>query len=173
MSLPDLDTVLGWRGRMVRAADGEKLGKLGELYLDEDTGLPGYAGVRTGLLGRREAIVPLGGITDHDGDLLVPWDAETVRAAPSLDPDAALSDAEERALAQHFGVAADPSEPEVIRSEEEVEVGVAPMRARERVRLRKVLVTEDVPVVEERRREVVRLETEPPPAGRVESVEDV
>ncbi len=168
---PDLDTVLSWRGRTVRDPDGAKVGKVGELYLDDETGLPAYAGVRTGLFGHKESIVPLGGVVEHDGDLLVPFGADLVRSAPSLAPDAALTDEEELLLGRHYGIA--PGENEVIRSEEEVRVGVSAARPQERVRLRKVLVTEEVPVVEQRRKEVVKLETEPPPAGRIESVEDV
>ena len=59
------------------------------------------------------------------------------------------------------------------RSEEEVEFGKRTTQRAERVRLRKVLVedeeTKTVPV----RKEVIQLETEPPPEGRIESVEDV
>ena len=59
------------------------------------------------------------------------------------------------------------------RSEEEVEFGKKTTQRAERVRLRKVLVedeeTKTVPV----RKEVIQLETEPPPEGRIESVEDV
>ncbi|MDQ3630092.1 MAG: hypothetical protein M3417_02190 [Actinomycetota bacterium] len=47
------------------------------------------------------------------------------------------------------------------------------MRPAERVRLKKVPATEHVEQTVPRRREVVQLETEPPPAGTVESVEDV
>ena len=32
--MPDIDTVLGWRGKSVRDASGEKLGTIGALYLD-------------------------------------------------------------------------------------------------------------------------------------------
>ena len=33
--MPDLDTVLAWRGKTVLDRDGEKAGTLGALYLDE------------------------------------------------------------------------------------------------------------------------------------------
>jgi len=62
---------------------------------------------------------------------------------------------------------------EVIRSEEEVVAGTTAPRPTERVRLRKVRVTENVTRTVPVRREEVRLEHEPPPAGRIESVEDV
>jgi sporulation protein YlmC with PRC-barrel domain len=190
--MADLDTMLGWPGRTVFDRKGEKLGKLGDLYLDEATDRAAYAGVRTGLLGRSESIVPLEGIEERDGDLVVPHDAELVRDAPSLDPDeGALSEAEQERLARHYaaggGAAEAPAEearaeearaeeaeaPEVIRSEEEVVTGTTPPRPTERVRIRKVLVTDHVKRTVPVRREEVRLETDPPPSGEVESVEDV
>jgi stress response protein YsnF len=61
----------------------------------------------------------------------------------------------------------------MIRSEEEVRLGPVERRPVERVRLRKVTVTENVQRTVPVRREEVRLETDPPPEGRIESAEDV
>jgi hypothetical protein len=180
----DLDTILGWRGRIVRDRNGEEIGKIGDLYLDEETDRPAYAGVRTGLFGRRESIVPLEAVVERDGELIAPYDAEQVHDAPAIDPDEALDEAEQQRLARHY----DPSPPsspegdtethasrgaEMIRSEEEVVTGTTPMRPAERVRIRKVVVTENVTKKVPVRREEIRLETDPPPDGEVESVEDL
>ena len=35
--MPDMTTAYDWRGRVVVDCDGEKIGKLEELYLDEAT----------------------------------------------------------------------------------------------------------------------------------------
>lgn len=176
----DLDTILDWRGRAVVDRKGEKLGRVGDLYLDEATDRPAYAGVRTGLLGRHESIVPLDGIEERDGDLVVPHDAELVRDAPSLDPDGgALDDADQERLARHYAAGPDDAAaargdgaPEIIRSEEEVVTGTTAPRPTERVRIRKVVVTDHVKRTVPVRREEVRLETEPPPEGEIESVQD-
>jgi hypothetical protein len=64
-------------------------------------------------------------------------------------------------------------EGEMIRSEEEIRMGTTEMRPAERVRLKKVLVTDEVSRTVPVRREEIRLETDPPPEGTVESVEDV
>ena len=45
-------------------------------------------------------------------------------------------------------------------------------RRAERVRLKKVLVHDEVEKTVPVRKEVIKLETEPPPEGRIESVED-
>jgi hypothetical protein len=178
MTEHDLDTMLGWRGRTVYDRKDEKIGKLGDLYLDEATGRAAYAGVRTGLFGRHESIIPLREVTERNGDLVVPYDAELVRDAPAIDPEAALDDAEQERLARHYGPGGDERTPdeegaEMIRSEEEVVTSTTDMRPAERVRLRKVLVTEHVKQTVPVRREEIRLETDPPPEGAVEQAEDV
>lgn len=188
MASVDIDTALAWRGRTVRDPDGEKLGTLGEIYLDRESDLPEWASIKTGLFGRHESHVPLSAVEPAgDGDdLRVPYTKAEVEAAPRVDPDVALSEDEERVLYEHYGreytagtgtdapATSDTGDAaEVIRSEEEVEIHEGPMRPTERVRLRKVLVTDHeertIPV----RKEVVQLETEPPPSGRIEHVEDV
>ena len=59
-----------------------------------------------------------------------------------------------------------------MRSEEEVRVRKEPVERRERVRLKKVTVTDEVQRTVPVRREEVRLEHEPPPEGRVVEVEE-
>jgi hypothetical protein len=175
----DIDTVLGWRGRTVHDTDGEKVGTFGDVYLDEHTDLPAWGSVKTGLFGRHESFVPLEAVTEGEGgDLVVPYSAEQVKDAPRVDPDVTLTPAEEQTLYDHYGrdYAAVPPEPladnEMVRSEEEVRVSEGPMRAKERVRLRKVLVTDHVQQTVPVRKEVVQLETDAPPEGRIERVEE-
>jgi len=174
--MTDLDTLMQWRGHTVLDRDGERLGKLGDLYLD-DSDRPAYGSVRTGLFGRRESIIPLDGVVERDGNLVVPFDAALVRDAPSLDPDEALEPEEEQRLSRHYAGAGSTPEAgadgEMVRSEEEVRVRAGEMQPAERVRLRKVLVTENVETTVPVRREEVRLESEPPPEGRIERTEDV
>ncbi len=163
----NLETLLGWRGRTVSGSGGQSLGKLGALYLDTATERPAYAGLHTGRFGRRESIVPLSELVEVDGDLRLPFDEATVKGSPQLDPDAVLTAEEEDDLHRHYGTAPGTSAPvpaaegELIRSEEEVEARPGPMVPTERVRLRKVLVTEHVQQTVPVRREVVELETEP------------
>jgi PRC-barrel domain/Domain of unknown function (DUF2382) len=64
------------------------------------------------------------------------------------------------------GAEEDAPEAEMVRSEEEIRTGTTGMRPTERVRLKKVLVTDEVKKTVPVRREEVRLETDPPPEGR-------
>jgi hypothetical protein len=179
MGLPDIDTALAWRGRTVRDTHGEELGKLSELYLDHADDRPAWAAVKRGLIRSTTTIIPLEDLAEgEDGDLHAPFERARFERAPDIDPDVALTEDEERALHEHYGRPWDPPSGEetdsaMTRSEEEVEFGKRATKRAERVRLRKVLVedeaTETVPV----RKEVIQLETEPPPEGRIESVEEI
>jgi hypothetical protein len=178
MPLPDVDTALGWRGHTVIDPQGEELGKVTELYLDGESQRPAWAGVKRGLLRAKETIVPLEGAEEVEGRLRVAYDRERVDSAPDVDPDVELSEDEERLLHEHYGREwAPPSGQEtdtaMTRSEEEVEMRTRVKRHAERVRLRKVLVQDEVTQTVPVRKEVIRLETEPPPEGQIESVEDV
>ena len=58
MGLPDIHTALDWRGRTVVDRDGEKIGTLKEIYLDEQE-RPGWGSVHTALFGSsyRDSVV--------------------------------------------------------------------------------------------------------------------
>jgi hypothetical protein len=177
MGVPDIDTALAWRGCKVRDEDGEELGRLTELYLDGES-RPAWAGVKRGLLGGTETIVPLAGAQEIDGDLQLPHHRRMFDDAPNVDPDVELTEEQEAVLSDHWGRGwAPPSREEtdtaMTRSEEEVQFGKRTTRKAERVRLKKVLVEDEVTQTVPVRREEIRLETEPPPEGQIESVEDV
>jgi hypothetical protein len=103
-----------------------------------------------------------------------PEHAEPGGAADEDTRDAGGGDADDRGD-EAEGVTRERGEggPEMIRSEEELKTGTTPMKPRERVRIRKVLVTDHVKRTVPVRREEVRLETDPPETGRVESADDV
>jgi hypothetical protein len=175
--MPELDNVLAWRGKTVIDRDGEQAGTLGALYLDEDDN-PAYAGVKSGILRRNEWMVPLAGARELDDRIQLPYTLEQIRSAPDVEADVTLSEEDEDRLAEHYGepsriLAGDTGpEAEMVRSEEEVEFGVAPARPRERVRLRKHVVVEQVEKTVPVRREEIRLEHDPPPEGKIVDVED-
>jgi hypothetical protein len=177
MSVPDIDTALAWRGSKVRDENGDELGRLTELYLDGES-RPAWAGVKRGWLGGTETIVPLAGAEEVEGDLRLPHHRRLFDDAPDVDPDVELTEEEETVLRDHWGRGwAPPSREEtdtaMTRSEEEVEFGKRTTRKAERVRLKKVLVEDEVTQTVPVRREEIRLETDPPPEGEIQSVEDV
>jgi hypothetical protein len=122
MAPHDLDTVLGWRGATVIDRDGEKIGTLKELYLDQDD-RPAWAAVETGLFGLRQSFVPLEGATALDDQVQVPFAKDQVKDAPNIDPDTHLSDDEETRLHDHYGVRRDEA---ASRDSDALDLGGAP-----------------------------------------------
>jgi sporulation protein YlmC with PRC-barrel domain len=104
VTLPDIDTVLEWRGRTIVDRAGEKIGKFQEIYLDTETDRPEWAAVSTGLLGRRQRLIPLSEAQPEGDDVRVPFDKEHVENAPEVDSDRDLSQDEEARLYAHYGV---------------------------------------------------------------------
>ena len=90
-------------GGDVRTTSGDKIGSLGQIYVDESTGEPSWVTVRTGLFGMSESFVPLEGATDNGKDIMVTYDKDTVKDAPRIDADRDLSPDEEETLYAHYG----------------------------------------------------------------------
>jgi uncharacterized protein (TIGR02271 family) len=165
-----------WRGRTVVDRDGEKIGKLDEVYLDSRSNTPEWASVNTGLFGSKSSFVPLKDATPAGEGVRVAYSKDQVKNAPSVDPDGELSREEETRLYQHYGFdygegdlpeASSPAtggRPEgqdaMTRSEEQLRVGTT-SRERGRARLKKYVVTEDVDETVPVRREAARVEREP------------
>src|SRR5215211_5268874 len=58
---------LSWRGLEAIDRDGDKLGKIKEIFLDNDTDEPEWAVVGIGMLGRKVRFLPLQGATERGG----------------------------------------------------------------------------------------------------------
>ena len=81
---------------------GEKIGRIGQLYTDDETGEPTWVTLSTGLFGLSESFAPLQG-AEFDGDIRLKYDKETVKNAPRIDKDQHLDPDEERQLYRHYG----------------------------------------------------------------------
>ncbi len=164
---------------------GDKIGKVGQLFLDDQTGEPEFVTVNTGLFGTSQSFVPVAQAT-LDGDrLTVPFTKEKVKDAPNVEVENGrhLDESEEQRLFEYYGlggvaggrldqgteatgstpghdVSGPTTDEALTRSEEHLRVGTASQESG-RVRLRKYVVTEQethtVPV----RKERAVLETEP------------
>jgi uncharacterized protein (TIGR02271 family) len=85
--------------------NGEKVGKAGQIFLDDTTSTPEWVTVNTGLFKGRESFVPLAQADLRDGDLQVPFDKETIKGAPNVDVDNGhLNPDEEAELYRHYGL---------------------------------------------------------------------
>jgi uncharacterized protein YrrD len=92
-----------WHGKTLVDVNGEKIGKLEDVYVDVETDLPQFATVKEGLIGRHLTFVPLGGIRVGPDDLQVAVTKQQVQDAPNLDQHGEeISQADESALYHHF-----------------------------------------------------------------------
>jgi len=98
------DRILQFRGQNLVASDGDKIGKIDEIYLDGQTNEPEWALVNTGLFGTKSTFVPLREATDDGDTLRVPYDKAKVKDAPNMDADGQLSQREEAELYRHYGL---------------------------------------------------------------------
>jgi sporulation protein YlmC with PRC-barrel domain len=95
--------VANWHGKMIVDVNGEKIGKLQDVYVDVETDVPQFATVKEGLIGRHLTFVPLGGIEVEPEDLRVLVTHEQVRSAPDIEMHGdELSQADESTLYHHF-----------------------------------------------------------------------
>lgn len=94
--------VLAWIGKTVVGGDGDKLGTVEDVYLDNASGEPAWLAVKTGLFGSRRTFVPLREARMAGDDLQVPYDADVVKGAPHVDVDGELTPEEEDRLYRHY-----------------------------------------------------------------------
>jgi uncharacterized protein (TIGR02271 family) len=189
--MPDATEVLEWRGRTAVDQEGGKLGKIEEIYLDQETDRPEWALVQTGLFGGKSSFMPLKGAKADGDQVVAPFTKEQVKDAPQMEADGELSQQDEAALYSHYGidysesrsdtglprrggdptsdgstgvVGDDVSGPETddAMTRSEEELRVGTeKRETGRARLKKYVVTEQVETTVPVQREEVRIEREP------------
>jgi uncharacterized protein (TIGR02271 family) len=85
-------------------SDGSKIGSVGQVYLDDQTGQPAWVTVNTGLFGTNESFIPLSEASFSGDRLTVPYDKSKVKNAPNVASDGHLSPEEERELYSYYEV---------------------------------------------------------------------
>ena len=165
------------QGAKVLGGDGDKIGTVGQVYLDGTDGHPTWVTVSTGLFGTSESFIPIDQARFDGEDLTVPYEKAFVKDAPRVDNDGTISAEEEQQLYRYYGSGGndytatrptgaghDRSGPNtddaMTRSEEQLHVGTETVEAG-RARLRKYVVTEQQTVTVPVSHEEVRLEREP------------
>jgi uncharacterized protein (TIGR02271 family) len=92
-------------GSTAYSASGDKIGAVGQLFLDDETGRPEFVTVNTGLFGTKESYVPVAD-ANLDGDRLVlPFDKDKIKGAPNVDTDDGhLDRSDEQRLYEYYGL---------------------------------------------------------------------
>jgi len=172
--------------------DGDKIGSIGQVFLDDQSGQPEWITVKTGIFGTGESFVPLRDAEVSGNDVRVPYDKDKVKDAPRIsDANSHLSEEEESTLYSYYGygdeyatgysagdvdrsasydtghdTSGENTDSAMTRSEEQVRVGTQ-TEAVGKARLRKYVVTENVTKTVPVQREEVRVEREPITDGNV------
>lgn len=173
-----------WMGADVVGSDGDKIGSLENVYTDADSGRPEWLGVKTGLFGTKETLVPIEGVQGDGEDLRVAYSKDQVKDAPNVDPEHGEVDrGDEGEIYEHYGLTRSARSEDddggrakgnpktkgnakgddgasMTRSEEEMDVGTRKTEGG-KVRLAKHVVTENVTTTVPVRKEVARIEREP------------
>lgn len=179
-------------GRTAVDTTGDKIGKIGQVYLDEQTGQPTWVTVSTGLFGTRQSFAPLAGARDSGDDVMLGVGKDEVKDAPNVEDDGHLEPSEERALYDHYAAylgtsqgtraSGEPGGPghdvsgrntddAMTRSEEQVRVDTQNVETG-KARLRKYVVTENVQQTVPVSHEEVRVEREPITEGNIGAATD-
>ena len=102
--MTQVSEVLEWHGRTVVATDGDKLGKVEQIYFDQETNRPEWALVNTGMFAGKSSFMPLQGATSDGEQVTAPYSKDQVKDAPQIEPTARSPSAEEAELYRHYGV---------------------------------------------------------------------
>jgi uncharacterized protein (TIGR02271 family) len=90
-------------GSTATDADGDKIGNVGQVYLNDDTGQPEWVTVSTGLFGTRESFAPLYNAQPGQGELRLAVTKQQVKDAPNVDlDDGHLDPAQAETLYQYY-----------------------------------------------------------------------
>ena len=98
------DQIRELTGAQLVSTSGEKIGKVGQIFLDDQTGRPEWATVNTGFFGTSESFVPLADAEFTGNELRVPFDKDKIKNAPNVDVEQGhLSQSEEAELYRYYG----------------------------------------------------------------------
>ena len=92
------------KGGVVLDESGSKIGKVGQVYLDDATGEPQWVTASTGFFGTSESFIPLEGATVEGDDVRVPFSKDKVKDAPRVESDGHISPEQEEELYAYYSM---------------------------------------------------------------------
>ena len=89
-------------------SDGDKIGKIGNVYYDDATEQPKWLTVATGLFGSNETFIPVQGSEfSGDGRVTTTYDKAMIKDAPNVSAEGHLSPEEEQQLYRYYNLGED------------------------------------------------------------------
>ncbi len=92
-------------GKTVKNTDGDKIGKVEDVYASTEDAHPTFITVSTGMFGTKASFVPVADASIDGDDLVVPYTKDQVKDAPHVDTDEELTADEEDRLYSHYNLA--------------------------------------------------------------------
>lgn len=90
-------------GRNAVDREGNKIGSVGQVYLNDESGQPDWITVNTGLFGMKENFAPLAGSSfNGDDDLVLPFGKDVVKDAPDVADSSHLDADEQESLYAYY-----------------------------------------------------------------------
>jgi uncharacterized protein (TIGR02271 family) len=102
--MTDVAELQRWEGRTVVDKDGDKIGKVDQVLINDETGNPEWLGVTTGLFGKRQSFVPLAESRFVGDDVQVAYEKAHVKDAPNFEVESHMEPQEEADLYRHYGI---------------------------------------------------------------------
>ena len=84
--------------------DGEKLGNVNEVFVDDQSGQPTFVEVNHGLFGMNSSLVPLRGHDFSGDDLKLGFSKDRIKDAPDFDSDKPLTPEAQSDIFKHYGL---------------------------------------------------------------------
>jgi len=84
--------------------NGDKVGSVGQIYLDDQSQRPTWVTVKTGLFGTKETFVPLDQASQDGDSIRVPYTKDFIKDAPNMDADHHISESEEDELYRYYNL---------------------------------------------------------------------
>ncbi len=100
--MAEVGNLADWRGKQLFDRDGDKIGKLEDVYVDVETDEPVFGTVKEGFIGRHLTFVPLQGAMASPDGLQVRVSKEQVQDAPNIETEGELEQHDESELYHHF-----------------------------------------------------------------------
>jgi PRC-barrel domain len=109
-SMVEVDNISDWQGKELIDRDGERIGKLEDVYVDTASDQPIFVTVKEGFVSKHLTFVPLDGAAASPDGLQVAVSKAEIKDAPNIDQGAELSQDQEAAVYGHYGVIYSPAD---------------------------------------------------------------
>jgi hypothetical protein len=123
---PSADDARGWTGYRLDEIGGGNVGKIEGVFVDAENNEPEWLLARMGRFGHY-TLIPGRDAVAGVKHVWVPYTRDQIRAAPKVDPSAALTAGGEREMLAHYGVMADAGRAAAIAERDAGDVTAKPL----------------------------------------------